>query len=42
MLYFHRNSLLGGNFDDLDRGDAVTYVEKVGDTGPIATKVRVR
>jgi ribosome-associated translation inhibitor RaiA/cold shock CspA family protein len=40
MLYFHRNSLLTGDFDKLKRGDAVTYVEEVGDTGPIATKVR--
>jgi ribosome-associated translation inhibitor RaiA/cold shock CspA family protein len=41
LLYFHRNGLLSGNFDDLRRGDEVSYVEDVGDTGPIATKVRV-
>ncbi len=41
-LYFHRNSLLSGNFDKLKRGDKVYYVEDVGDTGPIATKVRVK
>lgn len=41
MLYFHHNSLLSGDFDRLKRGDAVAYVEDVGDTGPIATKVRV-
>jgi ribosomal subunit interface protein len=40
LLYFHRNSLLSGNFDKLKRGDDVTYVEDMGDTGPIATKVR--
>jgi cold shock CspA family protein len=40
-LYFHRNSLLSGEFDHLHRGDEVSYVEDVGDTGPIATKVRV-
>jgi ribosomal subunit interface protein len=40
LLYFHRNSLLSGNFDKLGRGDDVTYVEDMGDTGPIATKVR--
>lgn len=40
LLYFHRNSLLGGEFDGLKRGDSVHYVETVGDTGPIATKVR--
>ena len=40
MLYFHRNSLLTGDFDSLKRGDAVSYVEAMGDTGPIASKVR--
>jgi cold shock CspA family protein len=40
LLYFHRNGLLSGDFDSLQRGDAVHYVEDVGDTGPIATKVR--
>jgi ribosome-associated translation inhibitor RaiA/cold shock CspA family protein len=42
LLYFHRNSLLTGAFDDLERGDDVYYNEDVGDTGPIATKVRVK
>jgi ribosome-associated translation inhibitor RaiA/cold shock CspA family protein len=42
LLYFHRNSLLSGNFDELKRGMDVMYVEEVGDTGPMATKVRVR
>jgi cold shock CspA family protein len=42
LLYFHRNSVLTGNFDDLKRGDEVHYNEDVGDTGPIATKVRVK
>jgi ribosome-associated translation inhibitor RaiA/cold shock CspA family protein len=42
MLYFHRNSLLSGDFDRMKRGDSVTYVEDVGDTGPIATKVRLK
>jgi len=40
LLYFHRNSLLSGVFDDLRRGDEVSYVEQLGDTGPIASKVR--
>jgi ribosome-associated translation inhibitor RaiA/cold shock CspA family protein len=40
LLYFHRNSLLSGNFDELRRGDDVTYVEDMGDTGPTASKVR--
>jgi ribosome-associated translation inhibitor RaiA/cold shock CspA family protein len=42
LLYFHRNSLLNGDFDHLERGDDVYYNEDVGDTGPIATKVRVK
>jgi ribosome-associated translation inhibitor RaiA/cold shock CspA family protein len=42
LLYFHRNSLLSGDFDQLRRGDEVTYVEEAGDTGPTASKVRVK
>jgi cold shock CspA family protein len=40
LLYFHRNSLLSGEFDRLRRGDEVRYVEDAGDTGPVASKVR--
>jgi ribosome-associated translation inhibitor RaiA/cold shock CspA family protein len=42
LLYFHRNSVLSGNFDDLRRGHDVYYVEDMGDTGPVASKVRVK
>ena len=42
LLYFHRNSLLSGDFDNLEGGEHVHYNEDVGDTGPIATKVRVK
>jgi ribosome-associated translation inhibitor RaiA/cold shock CspA family protein len=42
LLYFHRNSLLAGDFDKLSRGDDVTYVEAMGDTGPTASKVWVK
>jgi cold shock CspA family protein/ribosome-associated translation inhibitor RaiA len=42
LLYFHRNSVLSGDFDALTRGQEVSYVEDLGDTGPIATKVRVK
>jgi ribosome-associated translation inhibitor RaiA/cold shock CspA family protein len=42
LLYFHRNAVLSGDFDALKRGDEVHYVEDLGDTGPIATKVRVK
>lgn len=40
-LYFHRNAMLQGDFDKLRVGDEVHYVEEVGDTGPLATKVRL-
>jgi hypothetical protein len=33
---------LSGNFDKLKRGDEVYYIEEVGDTGPIAIKVRLK
>ncbi len=42
LLYFHRNSVLNGDFDRLRRGDPVYYVESMGDTGPTAAKVRVK
>jgi cold shock CspA family protein/ribosome-associated translation inhibitor RaiA len=42
MLYFHRNSVLSGDFEELRRGDEVYYVEDMGDTGPVASKVRVK
>jgi cold shock CspA family protein/ribosome-associated translation inhibitor RaiA len=42
LLYFHRNSLLSGDFDALKRGDEVYYVEEAGDTGPTAAKVRLK
>lgn len=42
LLYFHRNSMLSGEFDELSRGDEVYYVEELGDTGPTAKKVRVK
>jgi cold shock CspA family protein len=41
LLYFHRNSMLSGDFDSLRRGSAVHYVEEVGDTGPSATTGRL-
>jgi len=34
--------VLCGDFDALKRGDELHYVEDVGDTGPIASKVRVK
>ena len=42
LLYIHRNSMLSGDFEDLALREEVYYVEEVGDTGPIATKVWVK
>jgi cold shock CspA family protein/ribosome-associated translation inhibitor RaiA len=42
LLYFHRHAMLSGDFDELKRGDEVHYVEETGDTGPLASKVRVK
>jgi ribosome-associated translation inhibitor RaiA/cold shock CspA family protein len=39
QLYFHRNSLMQRDFDRLKIGDRVHFVETIGDTGPLATKV---
>jgi cold shock CspA family protein len=39
LVYFHRNAVLAGSFEELRRGDSVQYVEDTGDTGPLATKV---
>lgn len=38
-LYFHRNSVMNGDFAALKDGDVVQYVEGAGDTGPTASKV---
>jgi hypothetical protein len=34
--------MLSGDFEDLALREEVYYVEEVGDTGPIATKVWVK
>ena len=39
QLYFHRNSLVEGDFTKLRVGDRVQFVEVDGDTGPIAYKI---
>jgi cold shock CspA family protein len=41
-IYFHRNSVLQGRFDDLVVGDRVTFVEESGDEGPQASTVRLQ
>jgi ribosome-associated translation inhibitor RaiA len=42
LLYFHRNSILTGDFDYMVRGTEAYYIEEVGDTGPLAKKVWVK
>ena len=37
-----RDTLAPGPFDQLERGQDVYYNEDMGDTGPIASKVRVK
>lgn len=40
-VYFHRNSVLGGRFDDLRVGSKVRFDEEAGDKGPQASTVTV-
>jgi cold shock CspA family protein len=39
-IYFHRNSLLGADFDRLEVGTEMTFVEEMGDKGPQASTVK--
>lgn len=41
QLYFHRDSVTNGRFEDLHEGDVVHYVEEEGAAGPTAAKVRI-
>jgi cold shock CspA family protein/ribosome-associated translation inhibitor RaiA len=41
QLYFHRDSVTNGRFEDLMEGDLVHYVMEEGDAGPVAAKVRL-
>jgi len=40
-IYFHRNSILNAEFDDLELGDEVRFAEEPGDEGPKATTVHL-
>jgi cold shock CspA family protein len=40
-LYFHRNSVLNDNFDRLEIGTGVRYVDTAGDEGPKASTVQI-
>jgi len=39
-VYFHRNSVIDADFDHLNLGDEVTFVEEQGDKGPQASTVK--
>ncbi|MEJ2428230.1 MAG: HPF/RaiA family ribosome-associated protein [Deltaproteobacteria bacterium] len=41
VLYFHRNSVLADDFDRLEIGTGVRYVETMGDKGPQASTVQI-
>lgn len=38
-IYFHRNSIVDADFDDLEIGTKVRFVEEAGDEGPQASTV---
>lgn len=40
-LYFHRNAVLGRDFDKLEVGTEIRYDEEMGEAGPQATSVKV-
>ena len=40
-IYFHRNSVLDADFDHLEIGSEVRYVEQEGEKGPQASSVRL-
>ncbi len=41
QIYFHRNSLLNVNFDDLNIGDSVHFTEHMGEKGPQASSIHL-
>ena len=40
-IYFHRNSLLGGEFSELTVGSRVTFADEIGEKGAQATTVKL-
>ena len=40
-IYFHRNSVVDGDFDGLKTGDKVRFVEEAGERGPQASTVHL-
>ena len=41
LIYFHRNSVIDAQFDQLKIGDAVHFAEEMGELGPQASTVHV-
>jgi len=41
VLYFHRNSVISDDFDRLEIGTGVRYVEAMGEKGPQASTVQI-
>lgn len=40
-IYFHKNSVVNGDFDQLEVGTQVRYVEEQGEEGPQASSVEI-
>lgn len=40
-IYFHRNTLLNADFDNLQAGISGRFVEQMGDKGPQASSIQV-
>ncbi len=40
-LYFHKNSVLGDEFERLEPGTGVRYVEEQGEKGPQASTIQI-
>lgn len=40
-IYFHRNSLVNGDFEDLEVGTVVRFAEERGEKGPQASSVHI-
>ncbi|USF89091.1 HPF/RaiA family ribosome-associated protein [Candidatus Endoriftia persephone] len=40
-IYFHRNSIVNGDYDVLEIGNEVRFTEEAGDEGPQASRVHV-
>jgi ribosomal subunit interface protein len=41
-IYFHKNSILGAKFENLEIGQKVRFTEEMGEKGPQVTSMRLR